>query len=70
MMKGFGLSIERPSSGSHWKWTRQGSRPYPVPAGNGLKTEIADVYVKGMCRHFSIEHGVVLEALGQGKKGD
>lgn len=70
VMADFGLGLDRPSSGSHWKWQRQGSRPYTVPADNALKTEITDNYIKGMCRHFGIEHSSVLAALGQetGKK--
>lgn len=46
-----GAIIEEPNSGSHWKAIVAG-RTYPIPAGNGLKSEISDVYIRGLCRAF------------------
>lgn len=51
----FGVTISKPGKGSHWKATKPGCRPYPVPAHNGEKTEIADKYIRGLCRAFEIE---------------
>ncbi len=42
-------SVEEPRSGSHWK-ARLGTDCYPIPAHNGLKTEISDRYINGLCR--------------------
>lgn len=50
----FGIAIEEPKSGSHWKATK-GQELYPIPAHNGLKSEIDDVYVRGLCRAFGID---------------
>lgn len=30
-------------------------RAYVVPAGNGRKTEISDVYIRALCRNLGIE---------------
>ena len=49
------IAVEEPSSGSHWKATN-GQTTYPIPAPNGLKTEVSDVYVKGLCRAFGIDY--------------
>ncbi len=55
VFKTFGVLLEKPSSGSHWKLRREGTRVYTVPASNGLKTEIGDNYIRAACRHFGIE---------------
>lgn len=46
-----GAEVHRPNSGSHWKAVYQG-KTYPIPAHNGEKTEIGDVYIRGVCRCF------------------
>ena len=51
----FSIRIEKPSTGSHWKAVRAGSRPYPIPAHNGIRSEISDLYIRGLCRNFGIE---------------
>jgi hypothetical protein len=51
----YGVTVEEPSSGSHWLLRRAGSRPYPVPAHRGLNSEIGDQYINALCRHFAID---------------
>ena len=53
--KDYGVEIAEPSKGSHWKCTRPGTRNYPIPAHNGLKTEIDDKYISAMCKHFGVD---------------
>lgn len=55
-LKSHGVKLERPSSGSHWKFVGPGGRTYPVPAHNGLRTELPDVYVRGAHRAFGIAY--------------
>lgn len=50
----YGVIIEPPQSGSHWKCRKAGCRVYPLPAPNGMRTELDDNYVRGFCRHFGI----------------
>jgi hypothetical protein len=59
----FGVETVEPSRGSHWKLTKGGFGKYPVPAHNGLKSEVADVYIKGLCEHFGIDRSELLKAL-------
>jgi hypothetical protein len=42
------------SGGSHWK-ARKDGRTYPIPAHNGTKTEIGDMYVRGVCRALGLD---------------
>jgi hypothetical protein len=49
-----GIEVERPRSGSHWKFKREGDRTYPIPAHNGEKQEIDDKYIQGLCRNFNL----------------
>lgn len=46
--------VEQPSGGSHWKAKRDG-KTYPLPAGNGTKTELSDQYIRGLCRCFGLD---------------
>lgn len=48
-----GVELEQPSSGSHWHFVR-GTTAYPVPAHNGLKSEIGNEYIRGLCHAFAI----------------
>lgn len=50
----FGGTVEEPSSGSHWKAFRDG-RCYPLAAHNGARTEISDLYIRGMCRALQLD---------------
>lgn len=40
--------------GKHFKLEKPGFRPYTIPAHNGDKTEVSDVYIRAMKRHFGI----------------
>ena len=43
--------------GKHpWKAQRKSDgKTYPIPAHNGLKTEISDEYIRGLCRCFGLD---------------
>jgi predicted RNA binding protein YcfA (HicA-like mRNA interferase family) len=58
VLKQFGISCEEPKSGSHWKCTKPGCRPYTIPAHNGLKTMIKFPYVMAVCRHFGLDKSI------------
>lgn len=51
----FGVAVEKPKSGSHWKARKDGYRSYTLPAHNGPQTELDDMYIKGVCRNFGID---------------
>lgn len=51
----FGVTFEDGKGTSHAKFRREGMRAYVVPAGNGRKTEISDVYIRALCRNLGIE---------------
>lgn len=51
----YGVQVKEPKRGSHWKAVGPDGKTYPVPAGNGLKTEIGDEYIRGACRAFGID---------------
>jgi len=55
LLLGYGIELEEPSKGSHWKLRKPGCRVFPVPAHNGRKSEIGDEYIRALCRHFEIE---------------
>jgi predicted RNA binding protein YcfA (HicA-like mRNA interferase family) len=54
-IEAFGCTVEEPSKGSHWK-IRNCGKAYTIPAHNGLKTELSDVYVKGVCRALGLSY--------------
>jgi hypothetical protein len=51
----YGISVVAPKKGSHWKAMRDG-KSYSLPAHNGPKTELSDVYIRGLCRAFGIDY--------------
>jgi len=53
-LQSYGISVEKPSSGSHWKASKDGI-VYPLPCHNGPKTELADYYLKGVARAFGLD---------------
>lgn len=59
----YGLECEEPSSGSHWKFRNAAGEAYTVPAHNGLKTEIGDEYINGLCRTFVIDRAAFKQKL-------
>lgn len=55
-LKKMGIVYEliEPGSGSHWVLECNG-KAYILPLHNGPKTEVSDVYIRGLCRNFSID---------------
>lgn len=52
-LKSLGIIISKPNGSSHYMAKRATGGPcYPIPAHNGHKSEIPDVYIKGLMRHF------------------
>ena len=50
-----GVVVVAPASGgSHWRCEKDGVC-YPIPAHNGDKTEISDVYIRGVCRELKLD---------------
>ncbi len=49
-----GIDCREPRSGSHYKLVK-GSTVFPLSAHNGLKTEIADVYIRKLCEAFGLD---------------
>ena len=55
-LKGCGvLALVRKGKGSHVILHDGGSKAYPVSLHNGEKTELSDVYIRGICRAFGID---------------
>ena len=63
-LAGEGIRVEKPRSGSHWKATK-GSVIYPIPAHNGLRTEIDNNYLRALCRRFGLADDLLLPAKGK-----
>ncbi len=61
--KAFGLELEEPTSGAHWKLRRGSERPYPITAHSGLNAMVSDEYVLGLCRHFGIDRKEFLSGI-------
>lgn len=62
-LKAMGLTVDpAPGGGSHYRAVLDG-KVYPIPAHNGTKTEIADVYIKGVCRCFSLDYAELKKKL-------
>ena len=52
----FGVTVEKSKGGSsHYKASKAGYRSYPLALHNGMKSELSDVYVKGVCQAFDID---------------
>lgn len=50
-----GITVETPpSGGSHYR-ARKDSIVYPIPSHGGLKGEINDIYIRGLCRRFGLD---------------
>ena len=52
-VKKIGGSYEKPKSGSHWHVCFE-NRVYPIPLHNGMRSEIPDVYLRGLARFLGI----------------
>jgi hypothetical protein len=60
--KRHGIECEAPNSGSHYKFRRrEDGKVYPVPAHNGMKTEIRDIYIAGFCRCFGLHRDQLVD---------
>lgn len=59
----FGVTVVEPRKGSHWKASAAGKLSYSLTAHNGLKSEIPDVYLRGVCRNFDIDFDAFLKEL-------
>ena len=53
--KNLGLEYEDGGTRHPHRFRKPGARPYTVPAHNGIKTEISDEYVDGLCKCFDID---------------
>jgi len=54
-----GFKIEKPGKSGHWKIRRRDGQMYPVPAHKGLKSEIPDVYIRGLSRFSGVSFEVL-----------
>ncbi len=54
-LEDFGVTVREPKGGSHWMATKDGCRSTPLATHNGERGEIADVYIKQLCRNFGID---------------
>ena len=59
LLKQYDIAIEPGSK--HFHARRKGYGVYAIPAHNGLKSEIANVYLRGLCRHFDIDLETLLK---------
>lgn len=56
-LKKLGVHIsERSGKGSHVVVNDGRGHTYPLPLHHGNKTELSDVYVRGLCRALDIEY--------------
>lgn len=51
----YGIDLDEKGGKHNFKLSRPGTRKYPIPAHNGPKSEITDVYIRAMCRHFELD---------------
>jgi hypothetical protein len=59
----FGVTVLPGKGTSHYRAIDASGKTYPIPAHNGLKTELTDVYIKGVCRCFNIDYESFRKAL-------
>lgn len=62
-LKAFGVTIEEGGGKHTYRATAPGFRSYPVPAHKGMKSEIVDEYIRGICRHFALDAAALWAAL-------
>ncbi|GMV44040.1 MAG: hypothetical protein AMXMBFR64_57560 [Myxococcales bacterium] len=43
------------AGGRHPYRAERDGKVYPIPAHNGLKSELADVFIRGVCRCFGLD---------------
>lgn len=54
VFEALGGSVEKPKKGSHWKASKDGV-VYPLPCHNGDRSELSDMYIRGLCRCFGLD---------------
>jgi hypothetical protein len=52
----FQVEVTEPKKGSHWHARGPNGMSYQLPCHNGLKTELDDKYIRGMCRQLDIDY--------------
>jgi hypothetical protein len=61
-LESMGVEVQAPNRGSHWRAVR-GGKTYPIPAHNGERTEISDVYIRAVCRCYNLDRDELLRRL-------
>jgi len=60
----FGIRVDPPrGGGSHWKAIAANGSAFVLPANNGLRTELADVYIRELCRTMGIDYAELKKRL-------
>lgn len=62
-LESIGLQVVEADGTSHWKIMDAAGKMYPIPLHNGLKTEVSDVYLRGICRAFGIDWATLKKLL-------
>jgi hypothetical protein len=58
-LKEYGIRIG--PAGKHFAARRADDEGmYAIPAHNGLKTEIDNRYIKGLCKHFNLDYKTLI----------
>jgi hypothetical protein len=50
----YGYELDEGAGKHNWRFRKEGERTYPIPAHNGLRTEIDFKYIRGLCRNLNI----------------
>lgn len=53
-LQAYEIELHKPSTGSHWKFKKQGFGAVPVPA-RGERDMVPPEYVKNICESFGIK---------------
>jgi hypothetical protein len=54
-LKQHGIEVKEDGGKHPYYLKRDGVGRYPLKAHNGLKSEIKDVYLRALCKHFGID---------------
>lgn len=71
VLRAYGVRLDPGrGKGSHGMLSRDGHRPYPLPIGKGMNTEVRDRYIEGACEALGLDLDEVMQALrgGSGKR--
>ena len=55
--------VERSGRGSHVVVEDDAGHAYPLPLHHGLRTELSDVYLRGLCRALEIDYEALRKLL-------